>query len=239
MKTKDDSDDEAEIQNFYEKIPKDMLFKAYNPNFHLHGINIPFRMCVCAPSGAGKSNFIVNLINLFSKGEHGTFADITIVTRNADEPLYNYLVKKSEGRISVLEGTSNIPKLDDMDKNENHLVIFDDLVLSKDQTPMENYYIRARKLNCSVVYLSQMFYKVPLMIRNNCMYIVILKLQSGKREIKSILSSYGLGISPEQMFGMYQHVIQKKFQPLLIDLEAPNDRKFRRGFKEILNVEDF
>ena len=41
------------IINFYEHIPKDMLNKNENPNYHLHQINLPFRMCVVAPSGSG------------------------------------------------------------------------------------------------------------------------------------------------------------------------------------------
>ena len=49
------------IVNWYEKIPKEMLDNAENPNFYIHHLKIPFRMCVVAPSGSGKSNFLVNL----------------------------------------------------------------------------------------------------------------------------------------------------------------------------------
>ena len=70
------------IINWYENIPKEMLDNTENPNFHLHHLKIPFRMCVVAPSGPGKSNFLVNLIHLFSTGNKGTFADITITTKN-------------------------------------------------------------------------------------------------------------------------------------------------------------
>jgi len=41
------------IQNWYEKIPKEMLDKAENPNEHLHHLKIPMRMCIVAPSGSG------------------------------------------------------------------------------------------------------------------------------------------------------------------------------------------
>ena len=53
------------IINFYEHIPKDMLNKNENPNYHLHQINLPFRMVICAPSGSGKTNFLINLLHLF------------------------------------------------------------------------------------------------------------------------------------------------------------------------------
>ena len=54
------------IVNWYERIPKEMLDHADNPNFHIHRLKIPFRMCAVAPSGSGKTNFLVNLIHLFS-----------------------------------------------------------------------------------------------------------------------------------------------------------------------------
>jgi ABC-type lipoprotein export system ATPase subunit len=104
----------GKIMNMYEKIPKDLLDKVENPNFHLHNLKIPFRMCVVAPSGSGKSNFLVNLITMFSCGEKGTFQDITIITRNKDEPLYKYLISKCD-QIQIKEGLSNTPQLDKMD----------------------------------------------------------------------------------------------------------------------------
>jgi len=190
-------------------------------------------MCVVAPSGSGKSNFLVNLIHLFSSGNKGTFSDITIITRNKDEPLYKYLTSKCD-QIQVKEGIHNIPSLDKMDKKENHLVCFDDLVLAKDQSAIENYYIRARKLNCSVVYLSQSYFRIPKIIRNNCSYMVILKL-SGNREVNLILSEFGLGVTREQLLAMYEFATKEKFSPLLIDLELDASKRFRKGFQDILD----
>jgi hypothetical protein len=233
MPRKKKEEPKAEIINWYEKIPKDMLDNAENPNFNIHHLKIPFRMCVVAPSGSGKTNFLVNLIHLFSQGTKGTFADICIITRNKDEPLYNFLTSKCD-QIQVKEGIHNLPQLDKMDKKVNHLVCFDDLVLAKDQSAIENYYIRARKLNCSVIYLSQSYYRIPKVIRNNCSYMVILKL-SGNREVNMILSEFGLGVSREQLLGMYEFATKEKFSPLLIDLEEEPYKRFRKGFSEILD----
>jgi hypothetical protein len=220
-----------EIVNWYEKMDKSLLVQAENPNFNLHKLKIPLRMCVVAPSGSGKTNFLVNLIHLFSKGK-GTFADITIITRNKDEPLYNFLSGKSE-QIQIKEGLHNLPQLDKMDKAVNHLVCIDDMVLAKDQSMIENYYIRARKLNCSVIYLSQSYYRIPKVIRNNCSYMVILKL-SGQREVNMILSEFGLGVTKEQLIRLYETATAEKFSPLLLDLEAEPFERFRKGFTTTL-----
>ena len=120
----------AKIKNLYEVIPKDLVDKADNPNFNIHNLKIPMRMCIVSPSGSGKTNFLVNLIGLFSTNK-GTFASITIITRNKDEPLYRYLESLTD-QIMIKEGLSNTPQLDKFDKTLNHLVVWDDLVLSKD-----------------------------------------------------------------------------------------------------------
>ena len=87
---------------------------AFNPNFNLHHIKLPFRGVISAPSGTEKTNVLLNLLHLFSQGE-GTFKDITIITRNAVESLYNYLSKKSKVRIVITEGLNSSPKPDQFD----------------------------------------------------------------------------------------------------------------------------
>lgn len=228
--------EKPEIINFYKHVPKEMLDDADNPNFNIHHLKIPLRLVVCAPSGSGKTNFLLNLIHMFSQGK-GTFADITILTRNADEPLYNFLTSRCD-QIQVKEGLHNIPQLDKMDKRENHLVVFDDLVLSKDLSAVENYFIRARKLNCSVIFLSQSYFRIPKIIRNNCSYMAILKL-SGNREVNVILSEFGLGVTKDQLINMYNYATNEKFMPLLIDLEQEPENRFRKGFDDILDPNRF
>jgi hypothetical protein len=221
------------IVNFYERIPEHFLEKVNNPNFNLHKLKIPMRMCIVAPSGSGKTNFLVNLISVFSRNE-GSFQTITIITRNKDEVLYRWLETLSD-QIVIKEGLNNTPQLDKFDKEYNHLVVWDDLVLNKDLSMVEQYYIRARKLNVSVIFLSQSFFKIPKIIRNNCSYMVLLKL-SGNREVNIILSEFGLGITKDQLLEIYEYATREKLQPLLIDMEAQPADRFRKGLSEIINI---
>lgn len=235
-KKEPEQEPDGKIVNMYERIPKELLDNAENPNFNLHKLKVPFRMCVVAPSGSGKTNFVINLIGLFSKGK-GTFADITIITRNKDEPLYKWLGQKSDS-IQIKEGLENTPQLDKFDKDENHLVIFDDLVLAKDLSKVENYYIRARKLNCSVIFLSQSYFKIPKIVRNNCSYLVLLKL-SGHREINMILSEGGLGVDKDDLLKIYEYATLEKFSPLIIDYEEEIHNRYRKGLMEIIDPNRF
>ncbi len=224
---------DGKIINLYDHIPKQFLDKVENPNYHLHKLKIPFRICIVAPSGSGKTNFLLNLLQIFSIGE-GTFQSVHIITRNKDEPLYRWLESKSD-QIIIKEGVENTPQLDKFDKDYNHLVIWDDLVLNKDLSKVEQYYIRARKLNVSVIFLSQSFFRVPKVIRNNCNYMVLLKL-SGNREVNIILSEFGLGVTKEQLLQIYEYATREKLQPLLIDMEANPHERYRRGFTEIIPI---
>lgn len=225
---------DGRIINMYEKIPKYLLDHVENPNYDLHKLKLPFRMCIVAPSGSGKTNFLLNLIHLFCCGNKGTFQTIHIITRNEDEPLYKWLKGVNES-IIIKEGLTNTPKLDDFDKSVNHLLVWDDLVLSKDLSSVEQYYIRARKLNVSVIFISQSYFKIPKIIRNNCSYMVLLKL-SGNREVNMILSEFGLGVTKEQLLNLYKYATNEKFSPLFIDLENDPDKRFRKGLTEILNI---
>lgn len=239
MPPKKQPEPKTDVINFYEQMPKDLLDNAENPNFHLHNIKLPFRMLIVAPSGSGKTNFLANLLYLFCSGRTGTFQDITILTKCADEPIYNYLNKETDGAISVKEGLEHLPHLDKMDKKVNHLVCFDDLQLLKNQEPIMNYYIRARKKNCSVIYLAQNFFQVPKVIRLNCMYFVILKL-SCDRDMRLILKEMSLGLTAEQLLKLYAFATDTKFVPLLVDMEESQvDKKFRKGLLQYLNPGDY
>ena len=228
----------AEIKNLYEVIKREqpkLLAKGENPNKHLHGFDLPFRMVVNAPSGSGKTNFVVSLILIMCSGK-GTFSKVFYVVRDKDEALLNFLATKSSS-IVISEGVASIPKLDTttFEKGTQSLLVLDDLVLAKNQSVIEEYYIRCRKLGVSVIYLSQNFYRIPPVIRSNASIMVILKL-STTRDTKMILSEMGLGVSKEQLLAMYDYATAEKFSPLIIDLAAPKESRFRKGFAEVLRI---
>lgn len=218
-----------EIINFYKKMPKKYLLNADNPNYDLHLLKIPFKGLIISYSGGGKTNYLANLLNLFSKGK-GTFNTIKIITMNKDEPIYNYLTDISKGQIEIYEGIDKTPNIDEYDKNFNHLIVFDDLVLSNDLKIVCDMFIRCRKLNISVIFISQSYYKIPKIMRCNTNYLILLKL-AGKKDINLILSECSLIKSKEELLQMYNYATKEQFSPLIIDL---NLNEFRKGFIEKL-----
>jgi len=231
-------EDKGQIINFYEHVPKKYLDDVENPNKDLHDFDIPFRMCIVAPSGSGKTNFLLNLIKVFSQGK-GTFADITIVTRNKDEPLYRFLEGEFE-QIQIKEGMHNTPKLDDMDKEFNHLICWDDMVLSKNLEPVCEYYMRARKKNACVIFLSQDYYGIPKFIRKNSTYLVLLDLGGSKRERTAIMNEWAGDLDKDELNAIFNDAVSVKMRPLIITGgKVDRNKKYRKGFLDYYNLDTF
>jgi hypothetical protein len=227
------------IINFYELDEvKAFKKKSYNPNYKSHGITVPFRSVIIGSSGAGKSNLVLNLISQMQN----TFNMIYIYTRNKAEPLYEFLESKIEpGFLEINEGLDKLINKKDSDYFGQTLVIFDDLCLEKDQSVISELYIRGRKIEggISLCYLSQSYFKIPTTVRQQSQYIFLKKIPN-VRNIKMLLSEYGLSATKEQMLNMYKYCIDGDFLNfLMIDLEAPSNSAYRKGFNEILNNEAF
>ena len=218
--------------DFYKSMPKKFLLQSHNPNFKDHKLNLPFRMLIIGGSGAGKTQTLMNLIRIMN----GTFNNIHIITKNRDEPLYNYLESKVDTGLSITEGIDSAPNLDDFDKKEQSLIVMDDLVLEKNQKQLEQYFIRARKLNCSLVYLSQSYFAVPKMIRMNLNYLIIKRLNT-LQDLFRMMREYSLGVFKDVLVDLYQHSIQDNKQDfLLVDLDSEPKDRFRFNFLDVYDL---
>lgn len=226
----------AEIVDWYKKIPKKFLLKSHNPHFDTHHIKLPFRMIIAGNSGSGKTQTLLNL--LYNMPD--TFEKIFIVTKNKDEPLYNYLEDKlGKDGLTIKEGITELPDVDSLDKEQNNLIVLDDLVNepSKQQRPVCDYFIRARKKNCSIIYISQSFYAVPKLIRDNISYLII-KQVSSMKNLTMICRECSLGIEKKQLKEIYDDATQSKQDFLMIDLEGDKDERFRKNFDEIYQIDE-
>lgn len=231
------------IINFYELEDTQKHIKKYhNPSYNKEDMPLqhPLRMLIVGSSGAGKTNVLLNIIHLMEN----TFNGIRVFTKNSDEPLYNMLREK----IPIIQIYDGLEELNKMNLEEEfcgqELLIFDDLVLEKNQKQIEQLYIRGRKLSngegLSLVYLTQIYHKTPREIRLQCDNIIIKKCGSNM-DIKRILGDKDMGnLKAPELLKMFEHCVNEDITNFLfIDLKAQMHEMFRKNFDEVLNVSDF
>ena len=138
-----------------------------------------FRMLISGPSGSGKTNVLIHMIM-----ELLFYDKIFLYGKNLEQSKYQNLIDvlqpiSDEVGYDVIEASNDkIIPVKDLDSESQKLVIFDDFVCEKNQKELVNYFIQGRHKNCSVIYLSQSYYKTPKDIRLNCSHFCIYEFPS-------------------------------------------------------------
>ena len=185
----------------------------------------PFRMLICGPSGAGKTNLLTNILlkPLIQ------YDKIYLYAKFLEQPKYQYLRDRLEevSRIvgyDVMECSNDeVLALDELPSGNQKLVVFDDFLCEK-QNRLIDYFIRGRSKNCSVIYLSQSFYKTPKDIRLNCSHFCLFDAQD-TREASAITKQSG--VRPEQ----YESATREPYSFLYVD--KPGKRCANNFFGEL------
>lgn len=134
-------------------------------------------------------------------------------------------ISKAVGYDVLICSNDEIIPIENLMENESQkIVIFDDFICDKNQKPLIDYFIRGRHKNCSVIYLSQSFYKTPKDIRLNCSHFCIYDFPSSNERN---LISRELEISKDQ----YIKATKKPYSFLYID--KPMKRAKRNFYRNI------
>jgi hypothetical protein len=211
--------------NFYNLVPKGD--KKINPNYGTHGIEVPFRMLIAAPSGSGKTNALMNLIVHFDK----TFHEIIICVKSADEPLYNMLIEKLPASAVQVFEAGEVPPITDYSKvdektkrlkridKKQRLIVFDDLITDRNANKIASeYYIKGRKVGFSMCYISQSFYQIPKIIRDNTQ-LFILGRNLLKRDLRMVLSAFPSEYTLDEFTDLYNELTNEDLDTVLINID--------------------
>jgi hypothetical protein len=177
------------------------------------------------------------MIQKFNTIEVSTFEEIHIITAMKTEALYQQLEKDFPSSVFIKEGVESIPTLEEFeamwleDKKRQYLVCFDDLVLEKKQDEVKKFYMRARKFNVSVVYLSQRYFEIDMFIRSNVCYVAFLCLAE---DVKRALALYCFNYDKDFVKSMYDDAISTPLQPFFVDFKK---REYRKGFLSPYKIE--
>ena len=187
--------------------------------------NWPFRMLTIGPSGSGKTNTLLHLINnlhLIDK--------IYLYTKDIHGPKYKYLINKREqaGIKNLNDPHAFIEYSDDMDDvlddNKNRdkkvLIVFDDVIADiecnkKFKRIIKELFYRARKINVSIVFITQSYFRALKDARLNSTHI-LMKVNN-KKELKRTTEEKSGHLDYKDFFKMYNYCIREPYSFMLID----------------------
>ena len=202
----------------------------------------PYRILIIGSSGSGKTNALLNLIN-----NQPDIDKIYLYAKDPYEKKYQYLINKRE---EVGLDHFNNPKtfieysndMRDVYKNiEDYnlgrerkiLIVFDDMIAdminNKKLNPIvTELFIRGRKLNISIVFITQSYFKVPKDVRLNSTHFFIMKILN-KRELQQIALNHSSDIDFKDFMKIYKECIKEPYSFLVNDttLQSDNPLRFR------------
>ena len=127
------------------------------------------------------------------------------------------------------------------DKENKILIVFDDMIADmihnkKINSIVTESFIRGRKLNISLVFITQSYFKVPKDVRLNTSDFFVPKIPN-KRERQQIAINHSSDINTKDFANIYRKCTGKPYSSLVIDtVLAPNNPlRFRNFFLNIYN----
>ena len=119
------------------------------------------------------------------------------------------------------------------------LIVFDDMIADminnkKLNSIVTELFIRGRKLNISLVFIIQSYFKVPKVVRLNTTHFFIMKILN-KRELQQITISYSSDIDFKDFINIYKKCTDKPYSFLVNDtiLSSDDPLRFRKNMYNI------
>ena len=204
----------------------------------------PYRILIIGGSGSGKTSTLLDLIN-----KQVDLDKIYLYAKDLNEPKYEYLIKnhKNTGIKHLNDPNAFIEcsnTMDDVYENINDynpirkrkkLIVFDDMIADimtnkRFQAIIKELFIRCRKLNISLVFITQSYFSVPKDVRLNSTHYLIMKTNK-KREVQNIAVNHSADIDCNGFMKIYQECSKEPFDFSTIDttLPASDPLRFRKN----------
>ena len=148
----------------------------------------PYTVLITGGSGSRKTNTLLNLIK-----EQDDTDKVYLYAKYLSEPKYEFFIKKSEGAgvkhdsKAFIECSNTMNDVyentDEYNPNRKRkiLIVFDDMIADimtnkKFQAIVKELFIRCRKLNISLAFITQSYFSVPKDVRLNSTHFWLWKL---------------------------------------------------------------
>ena len=199
----------------------------------------PYRILIIGGSGSGKTNALLNLIN-----NQPEIDKIYLYAKDPYKKKYQYLINKREkvglnhfnpkAFIEYSNGMQDVYKnIEDYNPitKRKVLIIFDDMIAdminnNKLNPIVTELFIRGRKLNISIVFITQSYFKVPKDVRLNSTHFFIMKIPN-KRELQQIALNHSSDIDFKDFMNIYKKCTTEPYSFLVNDTTLPSDNPLR------------
>ena len=117
------------------------------------------------------------------------------------------------------------------DKENKILIVFDNMVADminnkKLNSVVTDLFIRGRKLNISIVFITQSYFKVPKDVRLNTTHYFIAKIPN-RRELQEIATNHSSNISTKDFTNIYRKCTVEPYSFLVNDTTLASDNPLR------------
>ena len=116
-------------------------------------------------------------------------------------------------------------------KKRKVLIVFDDMIAdminnNKLDSIVTELFIRGRKLNISIVFITQSYFKVPKDVRLNSTHSFIMKIPS-ERELQQIVVNHSSDIDFKDFMKIYKKCTKEPYSFFVNDTTLPSDDPLR------------
>ena len=131
----------------------------------------------------------------------------------------------------ICKTSTKILKITIQGKNRKVLIVFNDLIAdminNKKLNPIvTELFIRGRKLNISIVFITQSYFKVPKDVRLNSTHFFVMKI-SNKRELQQIDLNHSSDIDFKDFIKIFKKYTAEPYSFLVNDTTLPSDDPLR------------
>ena len=124
---------------------------------------------------------------------------------------------------------------DDCNSNRRRkiLIVFDDMIADimtnrRFQAIIKKLFIRCRKLNISLGFITQSYFSVPKDVRLNSTHYLIMKINN-RKALQNIAINHSTDIDYKDFIKMYRECTKEPFNFLIIDTTLPANDPLRFG----------
>ena len=201
-------------------------------------------------SVSGKTDALLNLIK-----KQPNIDKIYLYAKDPYEAKYQFLINKRESTglknfndlkpfIEYSNDMQDVYKNNDehnIDKERKILIVFDDIIADminnkKLNSIVAELFIRGRKLNISLIFITQSYFKVLKDVRLNSTHFFIMKIPN-KREFQEIALNHSSHISTKNFIKIYKKYPAEPYSFLVngTTLASASDNPLRFG-KNLFNI---